>query len=157
MVVLVLYSVGLGYCVGGWLKQYYLQYEVGFLFIMFVCNLCCLLMISFGCWFDVVVGLFGLCFEMVYEGQVVMELEGFVVVYGLVVLVFGGYVLCVGVFDFLLLVFILFNCCELVEGVVLFYVSVVVGLVEWVIVVFWVLGMGIVVVKGKMVDFMVDR
>ena len=131
MAVSALHGAGLGYRVGGWLKQHYPQHEAGPLLTMLARNLRCPPTSSLGRWFDAAAGLLGLCAEMQYEGQAAMELEGLAARHGPVVAQPGGYTLHDGLLDFSPLVLTLLNCRDAAEGAALFHATVAAGLAEW--------------------------
>ncbi|WP_428826356.1 carbamoyltransferase HypF [Azonexus sp. IMCC34842] len=133
MAVSALHGGGLGYRVGGWLKQHYPQHEAGPLLTMLARNLRCPPTTSLGRWFDAAAGLLGLRAEMAYEGQAAMELEGLAAAYGPVAPALGGYAMRDGVLDFSPLILLLLNSREPAEGAALFHATVAAGLAAWLI------------------------
>lgn len=133
MAVSALHGGGLGYRVGGWLKQHYPQHEAGPLLTMLARNLRCPPTTSLGRWFDAAAGLLGLRAEMAYEGQAAMELEGLAAAYGPVAPAPGGFELRDGVLDFSPLILLLLNSREPAEGAALFHATVAAGLAAWLI------------------------
>ncbi len=132
MAVSALHAVGLGYRVGGWLKQHYAQHEAGPLLTMLARNLRCPPTSSLGRWFDAAAGLLGLRAEMQYEGQAAMELEGLAARHGPVEAPPGCYALRDGVLDLSPLVLRLLDCRDPAAGAALFHDVVAAGLAEWV-------------------------
>jgi hydrogenase maturation protein HypF len=132
MAVSALHAVGLGYRVGGWLKQHYAQHEAGPLLTMLARNLRCPPTSSLGRWFDAAAGLLGLRAEMQYEGQAAMELEALAVRHGPVEAPPGCYVVRDGVLDLSPLVLRLLDCRDPAAGAALFHAAVAAGLAEWV-------------------------
>jgi len=132
MAVSALHAVGLGYRVGGWLKQHYPQHEAGPLLTMLARNLRCPPTSSLGRWFDAAAGLLGLRAEMQYEGQAAMELEGLAARHGPVEAPPGCYALRDGVLDLSPLVLRLLDCRDPAAGAALFHAVVAAGLAEWV-------------------------
>lgn len=131
MAVSALHSAGLGYRVGGWLKQHYPQHEAGPLLTMLARNLRCPPTSSLGRWFDAAAGLLGLRADMHYEGQAAMELECLAAKHGPVAAPPGSYTLHDGGLDFSPMVLALLNCREAGEGAALFHATVAAGLAEW--------------------------
>lgn len=128
-----LHAAGLGYRVGGWLKQRYPQREAGPLLTMLERNLHCPPTSSLGRWFDAAAGLLGVREISRFEGQAAMELESLAAAYGPVEPLKEGYVLRNGGLDLLPLVPALLVCHDPAEGAALFHATVVAGLAEWVI------------------------
>jgi len=132
MAVSALHGAGLGYRVGGWLKHFYPQHEAGPLLTMLARKLRCPPTTSLGRWFDAAAGLLGLRFEMHYEGQAAMELEGLATAHGVVEAPAGGYAIRDGVLDLSPLVLLMLNCRDPAEGAALFHATVAAGLAEWI-------------------------
>jgi hydrogenase maturation protein HypF len=134
MAVAALHGAGLGYRVGGWIKQYYPSRDPGPLLTMLARNLRCPLTTSLGRWFDAAAGLLGLRDLMQYEGQAAMELEGLAVRHGPVDPLPGGYALREQgtVFDFSPLLPALLGCKDnAAYGAALFHATVAAGLAAW--------------------------
>jgi hydrogenase maturation protein HypF len=135
MAVSALHGAGLGYRVGGWIKQYYPSRDPGPLLTMLARNLRCPPTTSLGRWFDAAAGLLGLRDLMQYEGQAAMELEGLAARHGPVDPLTGGYVLREEgkVLDFSPLLPALLGCKDnAAYGAALFHATVAAGLAEWV-------------------------
>lgn len=128
-----LHAAGLGYRVGGWLKQRYPEREGGPLLTMLARNLHCPPTSSLGRWFDAVAGLLGVREMSQFEGQAAMELESLAAAYGPVAPLKDGYLLRNGGLDLLPLVPALLVCHDPAEGAALFHATVAAGLAEWVI------------------------
>jgi hydrogenase maturation protein HypF len=133
MAVAALHTAGLGYRVGGWLRQHYPQHEPAPLLAMLDRDLRCPPTSSLGRWFDAAAGLLGRCAEMHYEGQAAMELESLAVVHGPVEPLVDGYLLADdgGILDLSPLIPALLNCREPAFGAALFHATVAAGLAEW--------------------------
>jgi len=134
MAVAALHGAGLGYRVGGWIKQYYPSRDPGPLLTMLARNLRCPPTTSLGRWFDAAAGLLGLRDLMQYEGQAAMELEGLAAKHGPVDPLPGGYVLREGgkVLDFSPLLPALLGCKDNAPyGAALFHATVAAALAEW--------------------------
>lgn len=133
MAVSALHAGGLGYRVGGWLRQHYPQHEAGPLLTMLARKLRCPPTSSLGRWFDAAAGLLGRCAEMQYEGQAAMELEGLAFAHGPVEPLAGGWQLAAdgALLDLSPLVPALLNCREPAYGAALFHATVAAGLAEW--------------------------
>jgi hydrogenase maturation protein HypF len=135
MAVAALHGAGLGYRVGGWIKQYYPSRDPGPLLTMLARNLRCPPTTSLGRWFDAAAGLLGLRDLMQYEGQAAMELEGLAAKHGPVDPLPGGYALREEgkVLDFSPLLPALLGCKDnAAYGAALFHATVAAGLAEWV-------------------------
>lgn len=136
MAVSALHGAGLGYRVGGWIKQYYPSRDPSPLLTMLVRNLRCPPTTSLGRCFDAAAGLLGLRDLMQYEGQAAMELEGLAAKHGPVEPLPGGYALreeC-KVLDFSPLLPALMGCKDnAAYGAALFHATVARGLAEWAI------------------------
>jgi hydrogenase maturation protein HypF len=134
MAVAALHGAGLGYRVGGWIKQYYPSRDPGPLLTMLARNLRCPPTTSLGRWFDAAAGLLGVRDLMQYEGQAAMELEGLAAKHGPVEPLPGGYALCEQgtVLDFSPLLPALMGCKDdAAYGAALFHATVAAGLAEW--------------------------
>jgi hydrogenase maturation protein HypF len=134
MAVSALHGAGLGYRVGGWIKQYYPARDPGPLLTMLARNLRCPQTTSLGRWFDAAVGLLGIRDLMHFEGQAAMELEGLAAKHGVVEPLVGGYALRDGgkVLDLSPLLLALMGCKEdAAYGAALFHATVAAGLAEW--------------------------
>jgi len=135
MAVAALHGAGLGYRVGGWIKQYYPSRDPGPLLTMLARNLRCPPTTSLGRWFDAAAGLLGLRDLMQYEGQAAMELEGLAARHGPVEPLAGGYALREDgkVLDFSPLLQALLGCKDnAAYGAALFHATVASGLAAWV-------------------------
>ncbi len=135
MAVSALHGAGLGYRVGGWIKQYYPSRDPGPLLTMLARNLRCPPTTSLGRWFDAAAGLLGLRDLMQFEGQAAMELEGLAAQHGPVAPLPGGYALREEgkVLDFSPLLPALLGCKDnAAYGAALFHATVAAGLAEWV-------------------------
>lgn len=136
MAVSALHGAGLGYRVGGWIKQYYPSRDPGPLLTMLARNLRCPPTTSLGRWFDAAAGLLGLRDLMHFEGQAAMELEGLAAKHGPVAPLSGGYALREQgkVLDFSPLLPALMGCKDnAAYGAALFHATVAAGLAEWLI------------------------
>lgn len=134
MAVSALHGAGLGYRVGGWIKQYYPSRDPGPLLTMLARNLRCPPTTSLGRWFDAAAGLLGLRDLMQYEGQAAMELEGLATQHGPVDPLPGGYALREEgkVLDFSPLLPALLGCKDnAAYGAALFHATIAAGLAEW--------------------------
>lgn len=134
MAVAALHGAGLGYRVGGWIKQYYPTRDPGPLLTMLARHLRCPQTSSLGRWFDAAAGLLGVRDLMQYEGQAAMELEGLAAKYGPVEPLPGGYALHEqgAVLDFSPLLLALLGCKDnAAYGAALFHATVAAGLAEW--------------------------
>jgi hydrogenase maturation protein HypF len=134
MAVAALHGAGLGYRVGGWIKQYYPSRDPGPLLTMLARNLRCPPTTSLGRWFDAAAGLLGLRDLMQYEGQAAMELEGLAAKHGPVEPLPGGYALREEgkVLDLSPLLPALLGCKDnAAYGAALFHATVAAGLAEW--------------------------
>ncbi len=134
MAVAALHGAGLGYRVGGWIKQYYPSRDPGPLLTMLARQLRCPPTTSLGRWFDAAAGLLGVRDLMHYEGQAAMELEGLAARHGPVEPLPGGYALLEkgAVLDFSPLLPTLLGCKEdAAYGAALFHATVAAGLAEW--------------------------
>ena len=137
MAVSALHGAGLGYRVGGWIKQYYPSRDPGPLLTMLDRKLRCPPTTSLGRWFDAAAGLLGVRDLMQYEGQAAMELEGLAAKHGPVEPLPGGYALSEQgkVLDFSPLLPALMGCKDnAAYGAALFHATVAAGLAEWAIV-----------------------
>ncbi len=135
MAVSALHGAGLGYRVGGWIKQYYPSRDPGPLLTMLDRKLRCPPTTSLGRWFDAAAGLLGVRDLMQYEGQAAMELEGLAAKHGPVEPQPGGYTLRDdgAVLDFSPILLTLMGCKEnAAYGAALFHATVAAGLAEWV-------------------------
>lgn len=136
MAVAALHGAGLGYRVGGWIKQYYPSRDPGPLLTILARNLRCPPTTSLGRWFDAAAGLLGLRDLMQYEGQAAMELEGLAAKHGPVNPLPGGYALREQgtVLDFSPLLPALLGCKDnAAYGAALFHATVAAGLAAWAI------------------------
>ncbi|MDP2880115.1 MAG: carbamoyltransferase HypF [Azonexus sp.] len=136
MAVSALHDAGLGYRVGGWIKQYYPTRDPGPLLTMLARNLRCPPTTSLGRWFDAAAGLLGVRDLMQYEGQAAMELEGLAAKYGPVDPLPDGYALLEDgtVLDFSPMLPALMGCKDdAAHGAALFHATVAAGLAEWVV------------------------
>jgi hydrogenase maturation protein HypF len=136
MAVSALHGAGLGYRVGGWIKQYYPSRDPGPLLTMLARNLRCPPTTSLGRWFDAAAGLLGVRDLMQYEGQAAMELEGLAAHHGPVDPLPGGYALREEgrVLDFSPLLPALMGCKDnAAYGAALFHATVAAGLAVWAI------------------------
>jgi len=134
MAVAALHGAGLGYRVGGWIKQYYPTRDPGPLLTMLARHLRCPQTSSLGRWFDAAAGLLGVRDLMQYEGQAAMELEGLAAKHGPVEPLPGGYALHEqgAVLDFSPLLLALLGCKDnAAYGAALFHATVAAGLAEW--------------------------
>ncbi|MBS1144852.1 MAG: (NiFe) hydrogenase maturation protein HypF [Proteobacteria bacterium] len=134
MAVSALHGAGLGYRVGGWIKQYYPTRDPGPLLTMLARNLRCPPTTSLGRWFDAAAGLLGVRDLMHFEGQAVMELEGLAARHGPVEPLNGGYILRDDgtILDFSPLLPVLMGCKDNAAfGAALFHATVAAGLAEW--------------------------
>jgi hydrogenase maturation protein HypF len=134
MAVAALHGAGLGYRVGGWIKQYYPSRDPGPLLTMLARNLRCPPTTSLGRWFDAAAGLLGLRDLMQYEGQAAMELEGLAARHGPVAPLAGGYALREDgkVLDFSPLLPAMLGCKDnAAYGAALFHATVAAGLAAW--------------------------
>jgi hydrogenase maturation protein HypF len=134
MAVAALHGAGLGYRVGGWIKQYYPSRDPGPLLTMLARKLRCPPTTSLGRWFDAAAGLLGLRDLMQYEGQAAMELEGLAAKHGPVEPLPGGYALREQgkILDFSPLLPALLSCKDnAAYGAALFHATVAAGLAEW--------------------------
>jgi len=134
MAVSALHGAGLGYRVGGWIKQYYPSRDPGPLLTMLARNLRCPPTTSLGRWFDAAAGLLGLRDLMQYEGQAAMVLEGLAAKHGPVEPLPGGYALREEgkVLDLSPLLPALLGCKDnAAYGAALFHATVAAGLAEW--------------------------
>lgn len=93
MAVSALHGAGLGYRVGGWIRQCYPGRDPGPLLTMLARQLRCPPTTSLGRWFDAAAGLLGRRDQMQFEGQAAMELEGLAARHGPVAPLPDGYVL----------------------------------------------------------------
>ena len=135
MAVSALHGAGLGYRVGGWIKQYYPSRDPGPLLTMLDRKLRCPPTTSLGRWFDAAAGLLGLRDLMHFEGQAAMEFEGLAAKHGPVDPLSGGYALREQgkVLDFSPLLPALMGCKDnAAYGAALFHATVAAGLAEWV-------------------------
>ena len=135
MAVSALYGAGLGYRVGGWIKQYYPTRDPGPLLTMLARKLRCPPTTSLGRWFDAAAGLLGVRDLMHFEGQAAMELEGLAAKFGPVEPLPGGYALLEGgaILDFSPMLPALMACKdEAGHGAALFHATVAAGLADWV-------------------------
>jgi len=135
MAVSALHGAGLGYRVGGWIKQYYPTRDPGPLLTMLARKLRCPLSTSLGRWFDAAAGLLGVRDLMHFEGQAAMELEGLAAQHGPVDALPGGYVLLENnaVLDFSPMLNALMGCKDdAAHGAALFHATVAAGLAAWV-------------------------
>ena len=136
MAVSALHGAGLGYRVGGWIKQYYPSRDPGPLLTMLERKLRCPPTTSLGRWFDAAAGLLGVRDLMQYEGQAAMELEGLAAKHGPVEPQPGGYALRDNgaVLEFSPILLTLMGCKEnAAYGAALFHATVAAGLAEWAI------------------------
>ncbi len=136
MAVSALHGAGLGYRVGGWIKQYYPQRDPAPLLTMLTRRLRCPPTTSLGRWFDAAAGLLGVRDLIHYEGQAAMELEGLAVRHGPVEPLPGGYILDAtgAVLDFSPLLPALMGCKDdAAYGAALFHATVAAGLAAWVL------------------------
>ncbi|MBL8429537.1 MAG: carbamoyltransferase HypF [Dechloromonas sp.] len=136
MAVSALHGAGLGYRVGGWIKQYYPTRDPGPLLTMLSRRLRCPSTTSLGRWFDAAAGLLGVRDIMHFEGQAAMELEGLAARYGPVEPLPGGYVLRDDgtILDFSPLLPALLGCKDdAAYGAALFHATVAAGLADWTI------------------------
>lgn len=134
MAVAALHAAGLGYRVGGWLKQYYPERDAGQLLILLERKLRCPPSTSLGRWFDAAAGLLGLRDVMHYEGQAAMELEALARQHGPVAPISNGYLLHpeTRVLDFSPLLPALLGCKDdAARGAALFHATVAAGLAKW--------------------------
>jgi hydrogenase maturation protein HypF len=134
MAVAALHGAGLGYRVGGWIKQYYPSRDPGPLLTMLARKLRCPPTTSLGRWFDAAAGLLGIHDLMQYEGQAAMELEGLAAKHGPVEPLPGGYALREQgkILDFSPLLPALLSCKDnAAYGAALFHATVAAGLAEW--------------------------
>jgi hydrogenase maturation protein HypF len=134
MAVAALHGAGMGYRVGGWIKQYYPSRDPGPLLTMLARQLRCPSTTSLGRWFDAAAGLLGVRDLMHYEGQAAMELEGMAARYGAVDPTPGGYVLLEhgAVLDLSPILPALLGCKDdAAHGATLFHATVAAGLAEW--------------------------
>ena len=134
MAVAALHGAGLGYRVGGWIKQYYPTRDPGPLLTMLARNLRCPQTTSLGRWFDAAAGLLGVRDLMHFEGQAAMELEGLAATHGPVEPLPGGYILQERgkVLDFSPLLLALLGCKDnAAYGAALFHATVAAGLAAW--------------------------
>jgi len=134
MAVSALHGAGLGYRVGGWLKQYYPTRDAGPLLTMLTRKLRCPPTSSLGRWFDAAAGLLGVRDLAHYEGQAAMELESLAAAHGPVEALAGGYVLATdgAQLDFTPLILTLLDCRDVPRGAALFHATVAAGLAAWV-------------------------
>lgn len=136
MAVSALHGAGLGYRVGGWIKQYYPTRDPGPVLTMLARKLRCPLSTSLGRWFDAAAGLLGVRDLMHFEGQAAMELEGLAAQHGPVDALPGGYVLLENnaVLDFSPMLNALMGCKDdAAHGAALFHATVAAGLAAWVL------------------------
>lgn len=136
MAVSALHGAGLGYRVGGWIKQYYPTRDPGPLLTMLARKLRCPPTTSLGRWFDAAAGLLGVRDLMHFEGQAAMELEGLAARYGPVDALPDGYVLLEdgAVLDFSPMLQALMGCKDdAAHGAALFHATVAAGLAAWVL------------------------
>jgi hydrogenase maturation protein HypF len=133
MAVAALHGAGLGYRVGGWIKQHYPRRDPGPLLTMLARKLRCPPTTSLGRWFDAAAGLLGVRDLMHYEGQAAMELEGLASGYGPVEPMPGGYVLLEqgAVLDLSPVLPALMGCQDAAYGAALFHATVAAGLADW--------------------------
>ena len=131
MALAALHAAGLGYRVGGWLKQRYPEREGAPLLQMLERNLRCPPSSSLGRWFDAAAGLLGVREMAQYEGQAAMELEALAQGYGPVDALPGGFVLRDGILDFSPLIPELLICHDAAQGAALFHATVAAGLAAW--------------------------
>ena len=133
MAVAALHGAGLGYRVGGWIKQHYPTRDPGPLLTMLARQLRCPPTTSLGRWFDAAAGLLGVRDLMHYEGQAAMELEGLATKHGEVEALPGGYALLEkgAVLDFSPILNALMGCQDAAHGAALFHATVAAGLAEW--------------------------
>lgn len=132
MAVAALHGAGLGYRVGGWLKQYYPARQAGPLLTMLERQLRCPSTSSLGRWFDAAAGLLGVCDTMQFEGQAAMTLEGLAARHGPVEPLPDGYALRREGLDLAPILPALLACKdEPARGAALFHATVAAGLAAW--------------------------